>query len=446
MKYLKIFIFILLIIGVGFIVKQYPRMNIISGYAAKNMCTCLFEANRNQSLVENTDNNFSPISLANYDVDTINKSVTSSVWGIMKRKAVYHEDLGCQLLLKDTKKPIINYYPSPHNCPINGGYPFGNKEHSDSLLPNVNYKKLNNAINNVFDPQKEDSLKTRAVIVVHKDMLIAERYNDNFDKNSIILGWSITKSLLATFYGILEKQGKLDINKTHLFPEWNQDDRANISINNLLQMSSGLEWEENYNQISDVTNMLFLEDKMYSIQLNKPLDYSINSHWNYSSGTSNLLSYYLRTQFSTHQEYLDFPVKELYDKLGLSSMMIETDLDGNYVGSSYGWATARDWAKLGLLYLHRGNWDGEQVLNESWVDYISEPCDNSNGGYGAHFWLNAGGHYPDAPLDMYSMNGYQGQRIFIIPSKDMVIVRMGLTESPNFDFNSFLRSILSSIE
>jgi CubicO group peptidase (beta-lactamase class C family) len=126
-------------------------------------------------------------------------------------------------------------------------------------------------------------------------------------------------------------------------------------------------------------------------------------------------------------------------------MLIETDLAGNYVASSYGWATTRDWAKFGLLYLHRGNWNGSQIFDPQWVDYITHPTSNSQGNYGAHFWLNAGGAFPNAPKDMYSANGFQGQYVFIIPSKNLVIVRTGLAESPEFDADHFLKLVSLSI-
>jgi CubicO group peptidase (beta-lactamase class C family) len=129
----------------------------------------------------------------------------------------------------------------------------------------------------------------------------------------------------------------------------------------------------------------------------------------------------------------------------MHSATIETDLSGTYVGSSYGWASTRDWAKFGLLYLNRGNWNGEQIIDSTWVDYVSTPTNTSNGRYGAQFWLNAGGHYPDAPRDLFSANGYQGQYVFIIPSKDLVIVRMGLMEEPEFDVNGLLRDVVSCI-
>jgi len=254
----------------------------------------------------------------------------------------------------------------------------------------------------------------------------------------------MTKSLTATYFGILQKQGKIDVMKPVPIAEWKNDNRKNITINDLLHMNSGLEWEENYNKISDVTKMLFLDENMSQSQIAKPAAFLPNTHWNYSSGTTNLLSGILRKQFKTHQEYLDFWYRSLLDKIGMSSAIIETDMAGNFVGSSYGWATTRDWAKFGLLYLRKGNWNGEQLFDKSWAKYVATPTNTSNGQYGAQFWLNASGHFPDVPRDMFYCSGYQGQMAAIFPSQDLVIVRMGLSEE--FDFNGFLNGIISSIK
>lgn len=210
-------------------------------------------------------------------------------------------------------------------------------------------------------------------------------------------------------------------------------------------MNSGLEWEEKYDKICDATLMLFEAEDMSKVQREKPLVGQPNESWNYSSGTTNLLSGILRNQFKTQQEYLDFWYSSLIDKIGMDSMLVETDMAGNYVGSSYAWATTRDWGKFGLLYLHKGNWNGEKLFDESWAKYVATPTKTSNGRYGGHFWLNAGGKYPDAPKDLYYASGFQGQKIFIIPSKDLVIVRFGLTEDEVFDFNKLLKDILGSI-
>jgi CubicO group peptidase (beta-lactamase class C family) len=124
-------------------------------------------------------------------------------------------------------------------------------------------------------------------------------------------------------------------------------------------------------------------------------------------------------------------------------MIVETDLAGNYVGSSYAWATARDWSKLGLLYLHNGIWNGEQLFSKEWVKYATTPTPTSNGLYGAQIWLNAGKKYPNTPQNMYSFNGYQGQNVYVLPDQDLVVVRMGLTK--NADVDALLRGIVKSV-
>ncbi|MCB0376805.1 MAG: serine hydrolase, partial [Sinomicrobium sp.] len=153
----------------------------------------------------------------------------------------------------------------------------------------------------------------------------------------------------------------------------------------------------------------------------------------------------MRKQFKTQQEYLDFPYRTFIDKIGMYSMVLEADLSGHYVGSSYAWATPRDWAKFGLLYLHRGNWNGVQVIAPSWVDYVATPAPNSEKRYGGHFWINAGGYMPDIPRDAFFANGFEGQRILIIPSKDMVVVRFGLTKEGAVDFNAMMAGIVSAV-
>ena len=282
-------------------------------------------------------------------------------------------------------------------------------------------------------------------MVIYKNKLLAERYADGFTRNTPVLGWSMTKSVLATLYGILDFENQIDINGSTEWPYWQNDERKGITYNDLLRMQSGLEWDEDYTSISDVTQMLFLEPNMGLVQSEKEEVDRPGEVWNYSSGTSNLLSLMLREKFSNYQEYLNFPYFKLIDRIGMHSMFIETDLEGAYVGSSYGWASTGDWAKFGLLYLNRGLWNGEQIFSSEWVDYVTTPTLNSEGTYGAHFWLNANGKYPDVPRDLYSANGYQGQYVFIIPSKELVIVRTGLAEAPFFDVNAFLRDILTGI-
>ena len=432
------------IIYVG--ITTYPKLDLISGFSAKSIASGHFIDNRSQVMIEKGDNDIKLVNLATNTILERQKMVISTVYGLKERKAIYREGLGVTLINDDfdVSKP----YLVPKRTKLNNNlpFPYGNTQPRDTLFTNVDYAKLNAAVANAFDVKGELKKRTRSLLVIYKDKIIAENYDVGFSKNSRILGWSMTKSITSAVFGVLEKQRKFDINAPAPIPEWENDSRKSITTSDLLHMNSGLQWLEDYASICDATKMLFQTEDMTRAQLEKPAERKPNTRWNYSSGTTNLLSGILRKQFKTHQEYLDFWYTDLIDKIGMNSMVIETDMAGNYVGSSYGWATTRDWAKFGLLYLHKGNWNGVQILNESWVKYTATPTNTSNGRYGGQFWLNAGGYFPDVPKDMYYCSGFQGQMVAIIPSMDIVIVRMGLKENSEFDFNGMLRDILSSIK
>jgi len=443
-KYLKVGLFLLFLIVGYFGYTNYLKLELISGFSAKSVASGHFVAHRSQEFINQNDDNFDVISWATNEINESGKYATASVFGLKKRKAIYRPGLGATLI--DDNFEITKPYEIPKRIKSNSKlpFPYGDVEPKDTVFSNVDYAKLNQAVANAFDTKGENDRKTRSVLVIYKDRIIAEKYVDGFSKNSILLGWSMTKSITGTLFGILQKQGRFDIYKPAPVPEWQNDDRKNITTNDLLHMNSGLEWDEHYDRISDVTKMLFQTEDMTRSQSLKPALFKPDTHWNYSSGTANLLSGILRKQFKTHQEYLDFWYSALIDKIGMGSMIVETDMAGNYVGSSYGWATTRDWSKLGLLYLHKGNWNGKQLFNPSWTKYVSIPTNTSKGRYGGQFWLNANGHFPDAPRDMFYCSGFQGQMVAIIPSKSLVIVRMGLKEE--FDFNGLLSGVVGSVK
>ena len=444
MKYLK-WGLLAIVAGVCAIVYvNYPKLNIISGYAAKNMASTVFIAHRKAADINSNDHNVPLIRLAETNSEHGGTEASATVFGLMERKAVCDQGFGCVLLPEG--KGSLNRQSRPHRN-VNGdslNFPFGNGEVADSLFAEVDYALLEKAIDQAFSDN--DRQRTRTVLVAYKNHLLAERYSEGFDKDTPILGWSMTKSILATLYGILEYQGRISVSSKAPVPLWQNDSRKEISLGNLLRMQSGLAWDEDYTRISDVTRMLFLEEDMPKVQMEKEAVAPPGELWNYSSGTSNLLSGILRSILVSYQDYLDFPYATLIDKIGMNSMLIETDMAGNFVGSSYGWASTRDWCKFGLLYLNGGNWNGEQIFSPEWVDYVTRPTQHSGDRYGAHFWLNAGGIYPDVPRDLYSANGYQGQFVFIIPSRDLVIVRTGLAEYPDFDINTFLKMVVASIK
>ncbi|WP_369047940.1 serine hydrolase domain-containing protein [Tenacibaculum sp. UWU-22] len=431
---------VIAILIIATIFYNYPKFNIIAGYTAKYASSSVFLANRSLSFTQATDLNFLPIKFASEQVNLKDKSVISSVFGLLNRKAIYRKGLGSVLTINSVK--TLKKTPTPKRLPADNKspYPYGNADQKDSIFTNINYKKLNQTITSVFN----DSSKTRAVLVIYKDHIIAEKYDKGFTKNSVILGWSMTKSIVGSLFGIMQFQGKLNVNEKPNFAAWKNDNRKNITLNNLLQMNSGLAWNEDYESISDATKMLFLEKDMTASQLNKPLVGKPNQTWNYSSGCTNLLSGILRNKLGSYQNYLDFWYAELIDKIGMNSMVVETDLSGNYVGSSYAWATPRDWAKLGLLYLKKGNWNGQQIFDQNWVTYATTPTPTSNGWYGAQIWLNAGKRYPNVPKTMFSFNGYQGQNVFILPEQNLVVVRMAL--SKKIDTDTFLSQIVALIK
>ena len=437
---MKLFKRVLLLISITTILVifvNYPKLNILAGYSAKNTASSVFLGKRALAFTDVTDNNFSPVNLATDAIDINNKFAEASVFNLLTRKAIYRKGLGSVLTL--TKADETADYLTPKRSKPNNliPYPYGNADQKDTLFNNINYPKLNKTVSSIFGKNQ-----TRAVVVIYKDQIIVEKYAKGFTKDSRLLGWSMTKSVLSTVFGVLQYQNKIKVTDKAHIKAWKNDDRRNISVHNLLQMNSGLAWDENYDEISDATKMLFLERDMAKMQAQKPLTGKINGSWNYSSGTSNLLSGIVRSQFKTHQEYLDFWYTDLIDKIGMNSMVIEADLAGNYIASSYAWATPRDWGKFGLLYLHRGNWNGSQVFSEKWADYVATPTPSSNGLYGAQFWLNAKRQMKDVPKTMYFADGYQGQRVYILPEQDLVIVRMALSW---MDENTFLKGILESI-
>ncbi len=444
MKWLKRILLLLLIIIVITAFENYPKLNIISGYASKYMASSVLVGKQQPADITKNDLDIPLVNLANTTFNDEKRLATANVYGLLERRAVDREGLGVVLVNDDYEEGEQFLQPQRVVRFDSLPYPMGHLPPKDTLLPEIDYAALQKAANRAFDTPEVQ--KTRTLLVMYKGHLLFENYVDGYDQDTPVLGWSMTKSVLATCFGVLQHQGKIDLDAPAPIAEWAEDSRKEITLNHLLRMQSGLKWSERYDRISDVTKMLFLESDMTAVQKAKKAVAPPTEIWNYSSGTTNLLSGILRQQLGSHQDYLDFPYAALIDKIGAHSMLIEADLKGNYVGSSYGWASTRDWGRLGQLYLNRGAWNGEQLFSSEWVDYITQPTVHSDGVYGAHFWLNSGGKYPDVPRDLYSMNGYQGQYVFIIPSKDLVVVRTGLAEYPDFDINGLLSGLVAAID
>ena len=445
MKKLLFALLILIILGFGILAKYLiDRSIIFTGFAAKNIASGVFIAKRTQESIEKLDIHFFPVTLATTKVDTTNKIVTSIFFGFGKQTAIYREGLGVCLLSNYNKKEILQQKLIKKAIPLylqNKKWPKGEK--IENNLSSIFQK---DSINKILNWALKEG-NTRAILIAYDTLGIIEKYNNEFDKNSLLLGWSITKSIFNALTGVLVKDQKLQLDSSITISEWQNDKRKNITVRSLLTMNSGLEWEEDYGDISDVTLMLYNEGDKAAYAINKKLKNTVNSVWQYSSGTSNILSEIVKKQFKNNNEYWNFPYERLFYRIGMYHTILEADASGHFVASSYSYANARDWARFGLLYLNNGIWFGDTVLSPEWVSFSKKEAPNSNGKYGAQFWLNKSGYeLPNAPKDIFYADGYQGQRIYIIPSKKLVIVRFGISKKGEFDYDHFVCSIINALK
>ena len=412
-------------------------MPVITGYAAKNLASAVFVSGRNAEEVEALDLNFSLIRFASNTVDYENKTVTSRfLW--CTSTAVYREGYGVTLLCgDDANKLREQVFPLLPDTTIVKPLPQGDSAVSARFPP----------IAKAFVDDHAYHGHPFAFVVLHKGGIVAEHYDQGIGPDTKLLSWSMAKSFVNALVGMMVKDSLIDIHAPLPIPEWQDDDRKTITLHDLMQMQSGLEWNEDYGARSDVNVMLHCEEDMGLYALQKPLEYKPGTHWYYSSGSTNIVVRYLRSLFSSDEAFLSYMRERLFAPLGIRNAIFEQDMSGTPVGSSYLYITAKDFARFGQMYLDDGCVDDERILPEGWVDYTCTPASNSENRYGAFFWLNRGGKYPDVPKDMYWCDGHDGQCIFIIPSCQLVVVILGYSPKPDhvIDFNTLLKDIISSI-
>jgi len=431
---------------------------IISGFDAKQVCTCVFVSGRNTAGIDTTEMGEYPFNLAKYTVNFEDSSVTASVWGMAKRKAIYRKGVGCTLINdiaeQQLRAQVFSIPPPPSNMDTLY-WPYGDKL-PDTIPSNIHKEKLEAAVNDVFtEPYPGKKQRTRAVIVLYDGQLVAEQYAPGFNSHTKMYGWSMAKSFTAALIATLVKQGKLDVKQPAPVPEWSNanDPRHSITLENLLQQTSGLDFLEDYSKASDATSMLYKKDDMAAFTASHSLAYTPGTAFYYSSGNSNILSRIIR-QTVGEKNYAAYPYTALFYKLNMYNTLPEPDASGTYVGSSYINATARDYARFGLFYYNDGVWNGERILPEGWVKQtVVAPAANKAKNYGYQFWLNGFQNdtttqrqYPDVPADMFYCDGYANQFIYIIPSEKLVVVRLGLTLDKSFDENAFLKNIIDAVK
>jgi CubicO group peptidase (beta-lactamase class C family) len=436
MRILRYFLFAFL---VGLIVLAWKSLPILTGYGAKVLCSGVFVAGRTPADVELEDLGDFPFNLPSFTVDLRDSSVTASILGLARKEALFRRGLGGVLVngisgqeLK-AQRLILPVPPLIDQDTID--WPQGNRI-ADTLCGGVDAQKIRFAMDEAFREGKSRKRRTRAVIILYKGQIIGERYAAGFSANTPQLGWSMTKSITNALLGILVKQGKLDIGAPAPVASWNSDERRTITLANLMNMRSGLRWWEFYAGPSHCTDMLFKEKNMGEFAMESSPGSAPGTQFNYSSGTANILSAIVRKTIGD-SGYYRFPYEQLFYKTGMLHTVLETDAGGTFVGSSYCYATPRDWARFGLLYMNDGVWNGERILPEGWVAFT-----RTGEGYGALWWLKK---YPRVPRDCFSCEGYEGQHVWVIPSRKLVIVRLALEHGDKLDAGQFLGEVLAAV-
>ncbi len=369
------------------------------GYVAKYLCSSTFVSQRDPDTVFQEDvKPVNPLAhVIQWEVDRDERSVTASMFGKVPAKAVYLEGCGCTLVRgvpEETVRKQTFYGADPENRflrPDPGRpWPGGDGPAVDPVSLGVDGVKLEKALDAAFaEPGPDKVRKTRAVVVVYDGRLVAERYAPGFDADMPLLGWSMAKSVTNALVGILVREGALDIHRPAPVPEWQgpDDPRRAITLDLLLRMSSGLAFEERYDPLYDAVDMLYGSSDFAAFAADKSLAFEPDATWSYSSGTANIIARIVRRAAEErHDHYYDFLRRELFDRIGMTSALMEADSSGTFVGSSYCLATPRDWARFGLLYLQDGLWGGERVLPAGWVAYSTTPTEKApRGEYGALF-------------------------------------------------------------
>lgn len=404
-----------------------PIAPIATGYAAKTVCSATFVSDRT---VEDALDDLPPnplVPLLRTNRDDSEGTVRTSLLGLWSSTAYATPELGCTLA---EARPEFTSPGAVDPGAPDAAWPAG--EGPAQLPGDVDADALDAAIDPAFvedDPEGRER-NTRAVVVVRDGQLIAERYGDGFDAETPLLGWSMGKSLSNAIVGRLVLEGQLDVEDAGLRPEWKSDDRRDITIDHLLTMTSGLAFEEVYDPDTDATRMLFTPRDTAAYAADQPLEAAPGTRWSYSSGTTNILCDAAHEATGTGVELAH---ELLFAPLGMASAVIEPDESGTLVCSSFPYATARDWARFGQLFLQDGEWDGERLLPDGWVASSTTPVDtvDADTPYGAQWWLNEGPdgqlRMPSVPADAYWASGNEGQHVVAIPSEDLVVVRLGFS-------------------
>lgn len=370
-------------------------------------------------------------------IDYKNKSVSIMLPNGITRTAIYTGDQGCVCLPEGKNSLYFKPVKVLQNLPdvATTAWPMGDMLPTNEMPSNIDMSKIKQAIYSAFAPAEA---LTAAFVVTYKGRIIGERYANGINKNTALESWSMGKSLSATLMGILIRQGVYKLEQFAPIPQWQGkgDGRSKIRIMDIMHMSSGLycraPQDPDYDPLAGYPDHLYLYTggiNSFEYAASLPQQWLPNSVGRYRNCDPVLINYLNRLGIEGKgKNYYNFPQKELFDKIGIRTMVMETDPYGNFLTQGYEFASARDWARLGNLYLQDGIWNGERILPPGFTKFVStlaEPwLEDGRPIYGGFFWINGDGRFP-IPKDAYMMLGAGGQSVTIIPSHDLVIVRLG---------------------
>jgi CubicO group peptidase (beta-lactamase class C family) len=391
-----------------------------------------------------------------YDVDWDRTAVTVTGEGIPARSARYHDDQGCTILPRGESDVFFTPVDvsSILRDPLTQPWPMGDLHATEPLPGDPGRAALDEALDwGMAQPEQN----TRAIVVVYKGRIVGERYAPGFTEDTPQISWSMGKSITAALVGVLVEQGHFHWNDPAPVPEWRApgDDRGAITIAHLLRMSSGLDFKnyglngpESYSPENEHFLIYFGAPHVFRHAVNQPPAFAPDEEWRYKNSDPLTLGSIVRqTVEGRGENYLTFPQRHLFDKIGARNYVLETDSYGNFIMTGYDFGSARDWARFGLLHLWGGVFEGERILPEGWTEFITTPAPaHPRQGYGGLWWLNRGGAMSRAPADAYWAAGYMGQRTMVIPSRDMVIVRLGPSaQGFNRYFNTLVGDVLEAV-
>lgn len=400
--------------GVGGYWYERPLLLTATGYAAHNACALQHIAGRDHPETDLPPNPVVPLLRTEADGDLTQAVIAP---GLASQTAHYTTGYGCAVADAAPGLPAPQPVDASRNPYSSAPTPAPDAE-TDAALAR--------AFGDDLPADQQAALGTRAIVVLRDGQLVAERYAPGFTKDTPQLGWSMAKSVTSLTTGRLVQQGVVSLDDADLRPEWT-DDRGQITVGQLLTMTSGLSWDETYDLGTPITRMLYLEPDMPHYVAAQSLAHPPGSFQQYSSGSTTLLCAVLADRAGVEPALL--VRQQVIEPLGLASAVLETDATGNPVCSSYLWATPRDWAAIGQFALDDGVWQGERLLPEGWMTQTTTAvaADGEQEGYAGGWWANqlADGtiRFPTLPADTYLAQGHDGQRIVVVGSQRLVVVR-----------------------